>query len=685
MRLRKQLFIASLFTLSLPWVGCQYIQEIDANLQLGQESSLRATAIAIAATLAADDQAMKELTARKAPAETTPLYFYPFESPLTLDGYFEEWQAKQLQSQKFAAHSQSSQLEDVQIMGAESSNKLWLSFRIPIKDITYYDPSKSIREADHLSLHLSAVDHTKREIKVVASSPGQAPALSVTGQSVEVNHQVNAIWREWSLGYQIELNIPKDWAASGILFEVFSHKDEQTPLYSNISRRLDRQTTPPIITHSPYLQNQLNIFARAETNLKIASSNAAFVAGADHYTPQTPQENTPWLLAFIYQLVLGLPSDAPLSEPEQEGFFDASEVLSALRGETDAARYRVGDQTISSVSYPIISNSKILGAVAVEQGTHSLQAFTNTAFNRLLMYSMAVMICSAAMLLLYASWLSFRIGRLSRSAVNAITETGKINEDFRASKIQDEVGDLSRSFAQLLSRLKEYTHYLKTLSSKLSHELRTPLAIVSSSLDNLEHEELGPQARVYAERAKQGSARLSNILNAMSAASRVEQAIGAAELEKIPVDQLLENLKGAYTDVYPKATFKLAVQENKAGYDLLASGELLVQMLDKLVDNAADFCPQGGLIEFGLYRQHDTLIITVRNEGPPLPGTMNRQLFDSMVSVREKPSESGAEHHLGLGLYIVRLIVDFHQGTVEGYNVPDNSGVIFEIRLPTNR
>src|SRR5690606_14934063 len=111
-------------------------------------------------------------------------------------------------------------------------------------------------------------------------------------------------------------------------------------------------------------------------------------------------------------------------------------------------------------------------------------------------------------------------------------------------------------------------------------------------------------------------------------------------------------------------------------------GELLVQMLDKLVDNAADFCPKDGLVELGLYRNGNDVIITVRNEGPPLPSHMHGQLFDSMVSVRDKGASEEEGHHLGLGLYIVRLIADFHRGEVQGYNVPDKSGVIFEIRLP---
>ena len=323
-----------------------------------------------------------------------------------------------------------------------------------------------------------------------------------------------------------------------------------------------------------------------------------------------------------------------------------------------------------------------IGVLILEQDASSLAATTNNALSALVLYSFFGLLVALLIIGIYSSWLSLRIRKLSTAASQAISEAGQVNDQFPIFSSKDEIGDLSRSYAQLLSRLKEYTNYLRTLSSKLSHELRTPLAIVRSSLDNLEHESLSQSARTYAERAKEGTTRLSNILNSMSAASRVEQSIRSAELESIPCDELLSNLRDAYRDIFPHIAIKLKVQPDRRKFRLQAAGDLLVQMMDKLVDNAADFCPRDGLVELGLYRTDRHIVITVRNEGPPLPSHMQNQLFDSMVTMRDKESPSNNNHHLGLGLYIVRLIVDFHHGEVQGYNVPDMSGVIFEIKLP---
>ena len=64
--------------------------------------------------------------------------------------------------------------------------------------------------------------------------------------------------------------------------------------------------------------------------------------------------------------------------------------------------------------------------------------------------------------------------------------------------------------------------------------------------------------------------------------------------------------------------------------------------------------------------------------GPLLPESMQQQLFDSMVSVRE----SSERVHLGLGLHIVRRIVDLHQGSAQAQNLEDGSGVIFRWSFP---
>lgn len=107
--------------------------------------------------------------------------------------------------------------------------------------------------------------------------------------------------------------------------------------------------------------------------------------------------------------------------------------------------------------------------------------------------------------------------------------------------------------------------------------------------------------------------------------------------------------------------------------------ELMAQMMDKLMENAADFAPAGSTIDISCTHTQEHTAITVSNEGEPLSDSMRNQLFQKMVSMR-----SGRDQgmHLGLGLHIVRLIAEYHNGDVKAYNLANNIGVCFEVRLP---
>ncbi|WP_075185929.1 proteobacterial dedicated sortase system histidine kinase [Teredinibacter haidensis] len=691
MKLRKQLLIVSLITLTLPWVGCQYIQEMESTLRKGQTDALAATAKAVAARLGSDPDTVRRLTSFNPPAGSTPLYAHQLDTPPILDSYDDEWLSYSLSRQSLL---NSRGEEMALLLVAVTDNTPFLYLLIQVKDAQrhYFNPTlQSPLASDHLQLHLKRGEQHERLIIYSSGSGDLHAAWQQESGSLQMEYQASGTSSEWPQGYQMEMRLPLSWVRQGIGIDI---NDANTirPSASNLG--IDHQL-PPLISNSPDLSRELEIFQRSGVQLSIATRGLRPIAlSGDLLTPESSQLETRHnFLNWFYRAALGNQRLPQLDNHQRTGRLDSSEARQALdTGFSDNAPpshgwYQQGKQKLVRVSLPIFDLASKekgpIGIIVADQSADSLATLTSSAFYRLLFYSLVVTFAASISLILYASWLSLRIRRLSHAAASAITDSGKIAESFPIFKSQDEIGDLSRNYALLLTRLREYTNYLRSLSSKLSHELRTPLAIVKSSLENLEHEELTPKAKIYAERAKEGTTRLSNILNAMSAASRVEQAIGAAELETIPCDELLTNLKEAYGDVYQNASFNLKIRHDDGPLTLLGSGELLVQMFDKLVDNAADFCPQGGRIEIGLYRHHDTLVFTVHNEGPPLPKHMHGQLFDSMVSVREKKSNNTENgQHLGLGLYIVRLIADFHRGEVQCYNVPDNSGVIFEIRLP---
>ncbi len=101
-------------------------------------------------------------------------------------------------------------------------------------------------------------------------------------------------------------------------------------------------------------------------------------------------------------------------------------------------------------------------------------------------------------------------------------------------------------------------------------------------------------------------------------------------------------------------------------------------MLDKLVDNAVDFSVAGATITVRLTAEPHAVLLEVDNPGPPLAPEIRSRLFESLWQSR---SDRDSRPHFGLGLYIVRLIAEFHGGAASAANLPGDTGASFVVRL----
>src|SRR5439155_8942092 len=168
------------------------------------------------------------------------------------------------------------------------------------------------------------------------------------------------------------------------------------------------------------------------------------------------------------------------------------------------------------------------------------------AFERLFNFVLAVLLLGSVALTWFATRLSGRIRRLRDDAEAAIDAHGRALRPLASSSALDEIGDLSRSFSDVLARLSQYADYQAKMASRLGHELRTPVAVVRSSLDNLNAQPLSQDARVYIERANSGLKRLTAILTRMTEAARLEQALSDVERERFDVTRLVAGCVEGY-------------------------------------------------------------------------------------------------------------------------------------------
>ena len=110
--------------------------------------------------------------------------------------------------------------------------------------------------------------------------------------------------------------------------------------------------------------------------------------------------------------------------------------------------------------------------------------------------------------------------------------------------------------------------------------------------------------------------------------------------------------------------------------------DLIMQMLDKLIDNAVDFSPAEATITLRLSVDSHQAVLEVDNPGPPIAPEAQGRLFESLWQSRHDGSgESDSRPHFGLGLYIVRLIAEFHGGSASAQSLPGDTGARFTVRL----
>ena len=215
----------------------------------------------------------------------------------------------------------------------------------------------------------------------------------------------------------------------------------------------------------------------------------------------------------------------------------------------------------------------------------------------------------------------------------------------------------------------------------LAHELRNPLAPICMGLELIKisaqnHEETA-EVRSMMERQAQHMVRLIDDLLDVSRITR-----GKLELRRcqIRLDDVVRNAVDATRPAIDDARHRLAITLPKKPVLLDADPNRLTQVLSNLLNNAAKYTPNGGRIELAAHQRDTEVVVTVSDNGRGIPPDMLEQIFE-MFAQADGAAESG-QKGLGIGLTLVKRLVELHGGTVEVESPGRNQGSRFCVRLP---
>jgi dedicated sortase system histidine kinase len=689
--IRFKLLLVALTLLVIPWAGYRFIQETENFLRHAQETMLLGTAQAVATILHnRDEMFASSLPAHAGADPESAIYIHHLHSNIQLDGYTEEW-TPYLRSLWYYRGNDDTGFHS---LVGKRGRYIYLLFRVKDKNIVYHQPGVfSTEQCDHLDIAMQRPDGGLAKYRIATSAPGWVNAIRLSSsvrnpRELGTENRIHGNWQENGDGYVVELRIPVNLLGDRLGYMLTDVDDQTTREVAGWASSADiRQieTLGWLVTPNQELGKIISGLEHENARIWVLDRNRLVLAKQGQLealqgeTDETDISLARTILHLLIRLVLDQPSGQFHDDLADATVIESKEIESALRGTPDTKRRKSsdGEAMILSAAWPIKSSAGVLGAVVVEQTTNQILSLQNQAMEKLFGITISFLTVTSVILLGFATLLTSRIARLRNRVEEAVTHDGRIIGKLKPARSKDEIGDLDRSFSGVLNRLTEYNRYLEAMASRLAHEMQTPITVVRSSLENLETDPSPEEHHRYIQRAQDGTERLNKILHRMREATRLEQLLQQTELELFDLTGLLQVTLESYRTAFPQIQFDADIP--KETININGAPDLISQALDKLVNNAIDFHTPDTAIKFELNKsEHNQIILNVINEGPTLPEGMEKELFQSMVSVR---STKGEDPHLGLGLYLVRLICEFHGGEAVAENLSDGSGVRMGMRL----
>jgi two-component system sensor histidine kinase ChvG len=674
MSIRLKLLLLGLATLVLPWAGCRYAREMESALREGEQNSLLSVAQTIASSLQGrtdllyrqpvrvEDPAEPETDDDKAAAsrrdpKPSPYDLRPILLPAQpfLDGYVDEWPQNK-SAWRYFARAQ----HQFGILTGVFERMLYVMLDVHDEHLVFDTPGASPLDSstfgDRIWIGFEGPDGRERQVFIAATGPGSVVARRIEtgeyGQLTAVSEpRILGALQPTGRGYRLELRIPLSMVGErfGVLIDDRDRRGADPVSYGTL-RSDDLHTVGRLIVASPELTTYLKQFRQPGLRLAVAAPEGRLLAQVDALSEAYVLGPERGILAQFYRRFVDRPGTRRVIDSAAD-IYDRE-------------------------------HRQIIGSLQVSQTEDRWLILRDRALTHMLNLTLVISAIAVIATFIFAASLAMRLSRLRAASESALTREGLVTT-FPETDASDELGDVARGFSTLLHRLNEYTGYLRTLAGKLAHEIRTPLTIVRSSLENLESEGVSSSAGVYLERARHGSERLNGILIAMGAATRVEEAISNAERMRFDLVPVVQSAADSYRVAFPERAFATEVPGEPV--EIEGAPDLIVQMLDKLVDNAVDFSPAGATIILRVRLEPHAAAVEVDNPGPPLSADTRDRLFESLWQSRASapgaPADSDSRPHFGLGLYIVRLIAEFHRGDAAASSLPGDTGARFTIRL----
>ena len=335
--------------------------------------------------------------------------------------------------------------------------------------------------------------------------------------------------------------------------------------------------------------------------------------------------------------------------------------------------------TLSKVSI----NQKNVGFIIVSEEANDILLAVKERRNFILRTVIAV----ALVILIFSLFLNKYILKPIHSLVN-FTEAikNKSNQKINIDKFfirEDEVGKLTKSIDEMTKELQKRTNRAETFSTDLAHEIRNPLASLKGASELLDKSPEIKDREKLLKIISHDVERIERLITDYSQMLKDEASLSREKMNRVDLFQIISNVVEDFTQDLINQNKKIEIfinlpKKNGKSFFVLGIENRLEQVIANLLDNAVSFSEENQKIELKLTETSNNFVLTVKDEGPGFSEASPQKIFKRFYSNR--PQSFGK--HSGLGLNIVKNIVEMHKGTIAASNRIDVRGAQIEVLLP---
>ena len=337
----------------------------------------------------------------------------------------------------------------------------------------------------------------------------------------------------------------------------------------------------------------------------------------------------------------------------------------------------IEDRPMRVLTSPMFLRGELLANVQ----TIALLDTVNEARQGLLLVMIGGGVIAVIASIIVGTWISRRALKPIREitvAAESIVKTDDLNTRLAWNGPKDELGHLTSVFNNMMERLQDLFSVQQRFVADVSHELRTPLTSIRGNLDLIKRYGMDDMSM---DAIESETDRMARMVNDLLLLARADYGGLTLDLEPLDLDTIVIEAHQQAQVLVKDRDLTVALQRFEP-IRINGNADRMKQLLLNLLSNAIKFTPDGGRITLGLYAENHKAVLEVKDTGIGMNEQDLKRIFDRFYQA-DSSRVRGVQNaeSSGLGLSIVKWIVEAHHGTIAVESIPEQ-GTTFTVRLP---